>query len=31
VQFDPAIVEIFLHCIADYRKAQVAAGNDIPR
>lgn len=31
VQFDPAIVDIFLHEIEEFRKLQLAAGHDIPR
>ncbi len=31
VQFDPAIVEVFLHRIEEYRKEQIASGGDIPR
>jgi HD-GYP domain-containing protein (c-di-GMP phosphodiesterase class II) len=30
-QFDPRIVEVFLHEIAEFRKQQVAAGQDVPR
>jgi HD-GYP domain-containing protein (c-di-GMP phosphodiesterase class II) len=30
-QFDPAIVEIFLHEIEEFRRIQIAAGNDVPR
>jgi response regulator RpfG family c-di-GMP phosphodiesterase len=31
VQFDPAIVDVFLHRIEEYRKEQIASGGDIPR
>ena len=30
-QFDPRIVEVFLHEIAEFRRQQVAAGQDVPR
>jgi HD-GYP domain-containing protein (c-di-GMP phosphodiesterase class II) len=30
-QFDPELVPVFIHAIEDYRKQQVAAGNEIPR
>jgi response regulator RpfG family c-di-GMP phosphodiesterase len=30
-QFDPSIVEIFLHEIEEYRKQQIAMGSDVPR
>jgi response regulator RpfG family c-di-GMP phosphodiesterase len=30
-QFDPRIVEVFLHAIEDFRKVQIAAGQEIPR